>query len=225
VWRWDQQEPFGVNVADENPSGLGTFDLPLRLPGQRYDAETGLHYNYFRDYDPSLGRYGESDPIGLQGRINTYAYVNSSPLTHVDVNGLRTQICCRLLDDVTRIAGPILRQRHCDVVVNDDRYGLYPIAGLGFVGRNDGRDRRGVGGICKECKPKECTDTDRCARETADKYGVGRYETLGPNSNTFAGTVAKRCCAGGIPGGLGSTPGIDDDPPTPLPTRTVGSRG
>ena len=37
VWRWDQQEPFGNNVPDENPSGLGTFDLPLRLPGQYFE--------------------------------------------------------------------------------------------------------------------------------------------------------------------------------------------
>jgi RHS repeat-associated protein len=89
VWRWDQAEPFGNNPADENPSGLGAFDLPLRLPGQRYDAETGLHYNYFRDYDPSIGRYGESDPIGLRGGLNTYAYVDNSPLREIDVFGLQ----------------------------------------------------------------------------------------------------------------------------------------
>ena len=72
VWRWDNQEPFGNTVPDENPSGLGAFDLPLRPPGQRYDAETGLHYNYFRDYDPSTGRYVQSDPTGLQGGLDTY---------------------------------------------------------------------------------------------------------------------------------------------------------
>jgi uncharacterized protein RhaS with RHS repeats len=43
VWRWDQQEPFGSNPPDENPSGLGVFDLPLRLPGQYFDKETSLH--------------------------------------------------------------------------------------------------------------------------------------------------------------------------------------
>jgi RHS repeat-associated protein len=89
VWRWDQAEPFGNNPADEDPDANSVaFDLPLRLPGQRYDAETGLHYNYFRDYDPSLGRYGESDPVGLSGGINTYAYVHSDPLSKFDAKGL-----------------------------------------------------------------------------------------------------------------------------------------
>lgn len=87
-WKWDQQEPFGVNVADENPSGLGTFEFPLRFPGQYFDKESNLAYNYFRDYDPGLGRYVESDPIGLLGGINTYAYVSSSPMMHADPHGL-----------------------------------------------------------------------------------------------------------------------------------------
>ena len=89
MWRWDQQEPFGNNVSDENPSGLGSFDLPLRMPGQYFDKETNLHYNYFRDYDPSIGRYGESDPIGLQGGLNTYVYVRAAPLLLVDLEGLQ----------------------------------------------------------------------------------------------------------------------------------------
>jgi RHS repeat-associated protein len=76
-------------VPDENPSGLGTFDLPLRLPGQYFDKETNLHYNYFRDYDPSIGRYGQFDPIGLRGGINGYAYVSSSPLSFIDAFGLQ----------------------------------------------------------------------------------------------------------------------------------------
>jgi len=89
VWRWDQGEPFGANPANDDPDGNSVaFDLPLRLPGQRYDQETGLHYNYFRDYDPSLGRYAESDPIGLDGGLNTYAYVTGSPLSHDDQEGL-----------------------------------------------------------------------------------------------------------------------------------------
>jgi RHS repeat-associated protein len=87
VWRWDQQEPFGNNPADENPSGLGAFDLPLRLPGQYFDKETNLHYNYFRDYDPSLGIYKQSDPVGLRAGLNTYAYVRATPLLLTDPTG------------------------------------------------------------------------------------------------------------------------------------------
>src|SRR6266853_1484706 len=61
----------------------------LRFPGQYYQAETGLNQNYFRDYDPTVGRYVESDPIGLKGGINTYGYVGQKPLTRVDRRGLQ----------------------------------------------------------------------------------------------------------------------------------------
>jgi RHS repeat-associated protein len=78
-----------VNPADEDPDANSVaFDLPLRLPGQRYDKETNLHYNYFRDYDPSIGRYGESDPIGLKGGPNAYAYAAGDPIHRVDPLGL-----------------------------------------------------------------------------------------------------------------------------------------
>jgi RHS repeat-associated protein len=90
VWRHDNTEPFSDSVPDESPSGLGAFEFPLRVPGQYADAETGLHYNYFRDYSPALGQYVQSDPVGLGGGINTYAYVVGQPLTLVDSRGLAT---------------------------------------------------------------------------------------------------------------------------------------
>ena len=86
-WRWDPQ-PFGASTPNQNPQGLGTFSYNLRFPGQYYQAETGLHYNYFRDYDPSTGRYIESDPIGLEGGINTYAYAAGNPAIFSDPWGL-----------------------------------------------------------------------------------------------------------------------------------------
>ena len=59
----------------------------LRFPGQYYDAETGKHYNFNRDYDPVIGRYVQSDPIGLDGGENTYIYVSDSPLINKDPDG------------------------------------------------------------------------------------------------------------------------------------------
>jgi RHS repeat-associated protein len=56
-------------MANENPSALGTFTCNLRFPGQYFDKETNLHYNYYRDYSPEIGRYIESDPIGLAGGV------------------------------------------------------------------------------------------------------------------------------------------------------------
>ena len=89
VWRWDQQEPFGVNVPDENPSGLGAFEFALRFPGQYADKETNLAYNFYRSYDALIGRYVESDPIGIAGGMNTYAYVYGNPLRSSDFFGLK----------------------------------------------------------------------------------------------------------------------------------------
>jgi len=88
VWRNDNTEPFGNSTPNINPSGLGPFDFPLRFPGQYLDQETNLAHNYFRNYNPGLGRYSESDPIGLGGGINPYAYANSNPIVRIDPYGL-----------------------------------------------------------------------------------------------------------------------------------------
>lgn len=86
-WQWEP-DPFGTNLPNENPQALGIFKYHLRFPGQLYDAHAGLNYNYFRDYDPAIGRYVQSDPIGLLGGVNTYAYVLNNPLHYTDPTGL-----------------------------------------------------------------------------------------------------------------------------------------
>jgi RHS repeat-associated protein len=115
VWRWDNTEPFGNNAPNENPSGVGAFAYNLRFPGQYFDSGTGTHYNYFRDYDPTIGSYIQSDPIGVIVRYaiessslaadvtpfgrpfhvdswiqpnHLFAYVASNPLGLVDPRGL-----------------------------------------------------------------------------------------------------------------------------------------
>ena len=88
IWRWDS-DAFGQGQPDEDPDSDGqSFEYNLRFPGQYYDRETGLHYNYYRDYEPGVGRYIESDPIGLKGGTNTFAYANQNPLVYIDSLGL-----------------------------------------------------------------------------------------------------------------------------------------
>jgi RHS repeat-associated protein len=88
VWKATYQ-PFGQATinADVTNSGHPTT-LNLRFPGQYFDAESGLHYNGLRDYDPGTGRYLTSDPSGLRGGFNTYAYARGNPLRWLDRLGL-----------------------------------------------------------------------------------------------------------------------------------------
>ncbi|HME72643.1 MAG TPA: RHS repeat-associated core domain-containing protein [Myxococcota bacterium] len=79
--------PFGLATPNTNPSGAGTFNLDFRFPGQIFDAESGLHYNFYRTYDPAIGRYLESDPLGLQAGVNVYTYAQGSPTNLNDPNG------------------------------------------------------------------------------------------------------------------------------------------
>lgn len=94
VWRWPWAgNAFGEAPAQEDPDGNGVpFTFNVRYPGQYYDAETGLHYNYYRDYDPLTGRYIEADALGLAGNISLYAYAGGNTFSLVDPNGAKPKM-------------------------------------------------------------------------------------------------------------------------------------
>lgn len=82
IWKM-HSDSFGNTVLDPD----NQMTLNLRFPGQYYDQETGLSYNYQRDYNPKIGRYIQSDPLGLNGGINSFVYVENNPLKYMDANG------------------------------------------------------------------------------------------------------------------------------------------
>lgn len=86
VWQADYT-PFGTAVTT-----TATIENNLRFPGQYFDSETGLHYNWHRYYDPDTGRYLTPDPIGLKGGINPFVYVQNNPISRLDPSGLYDEI-------------------------------------------------------------------------------------------------------------------------------------
>ncbi|KAB2841326.1 MAG: hypothetical protein F9K47_11590 [Burkholderiales bacterium] len=82
VWK-GRAEAFGKTTVD----AASTVTNNLRFPGQYFDAETGMHYNYFRDYESTIGRYVQSDPFGTESEHNTYDYAGARPVLDIDESG------------------------------------------------------------------------------------------------------------------------------------------
>ena len=96
IWTWDSlATAFGEHKPQQDPDrdGIQTV-FNLRFPSQYFDETTKLHQNGFRPYDPSIGRYTQSDPIGLKGGINTYLYANANSLSYSDPSGLNPGVGC-----------------------------------------------------------------------------------------------------------------------------------
>jgi RHS repeat-associated protein len=117
VWK-ALYEPFGKATVT-----LQTITNNVRLAGQYFDQETGLHYNWHRYYDPKVGRYISSDPIGLRGGLNTYVYVRNNPLRYTDPLGLwSTEAHNKILRSYFPNLSPELLQYIKDGSQKVDRY-------------------------------------------------------------------------------------------------------
>jgi len=235
-------EPFGRDWQSGTSAGALENGVFLRLPGQWEDefwsdATLGapMAYNVHRWYQYGTGRYSRADPIGVidaelfsalspddQLRANhLYAYSASRPLLEIDPLGLKSKVCCKLIRKTVLF-------KHCYIKSVDDQTGAETTFGLLKTGPftrtgryipNNSFDTRDPEGDCGEWT--ETCIVDDCVREQASQYpNPSKYRFVrGPNSNTFAGTVARAC--GLIPPGVAGTwrtPGWNK-PPAPPATR------
>lgn len=164
------------------------FTYNLRFPEQYYDQETGLHYNYFRDYDPSIGRYVESDPAGLAGGLNTYAYVDSRPTLTIDPLGLKGFYCRRPLGQLPGELGPPVFNHQYVCVTNPD--GSTTCGGLTTDGNLLSSDARLTmpdedyydSNSCRQVDGDEDQCFEQCVRRNfaepdKPRYGIGPQGT------------------------------------------------
>jgi RHS repeat-associated protein len=155
---WDGvMKPFGaveVTVAE--------VEQGLRFPGQQFDAETGLHYNYFRDYDPGLGRYFEKDPIGLAGGLNRFRYSANDPVSKFDPSGLA---CFRM----ATLVGPTQRSFQGIEEVEKPKWELLVAHGFTGMSRNPWL---AILSCASGCAGAECYAKQ--VRTVADVYALSR---------------------------------------------------
>jgi RHS repeat-associated protein len=209
MWRWDP-DTFGSLAPNTNPAGLGTFGYNLRFPGQYALTESGLYYNYFRTYDPQMGRYIESDPIGLAGRsVSTYTYVGDDPLDWSDPFGL-----------VENSPANIARRMAINNLANSydgSTAWAFGVAKDDFPAGSDKCNKF----VCDVLRTAgapisvKVNTKARCARagELANKHwNPGDWRQLGPNEVPQPGDVAAYPLSGGGAAYSGHSGIITDDP-------------
>lgn len=200
VWRWDGNA-FGQVGPNEDPDGNGTNDiLVLRFPGQFYDSETGLYYNYYRDYDPEIGRYIQSDPIGItrdysnpqmqiavaQG-INLQRATEDGNLAVHFMGQLGFKINTAIALDINHLYGYALQ----NPVSFSDRFGLDPVD---RPGTHPGVEEPAV------C-PKPPDDPENCGDIAAKVYKLCRGSGRGVARCASVASMALLICmanAGGM---------------------------
>ena len=202
---WDHvTRPFG-----ETHQLLGLAENNRRFPGQYFDAETELNYNYFRDYDPALGRYVQSDPIGLEGGLNTYSYTALNPIVFFDRFGLDVRICH--FPDAAMTMGHVGFGLSKEPVTS----GFYPLdGGSQSLWQSVPGDVRQD--VYDDDEPVECVvlessaEQDRCMSNCRNKRNKvpGEYNLYTRQCTGFVRECLLQC---GLPGGINTESPFPDD--------------
>jgi RHS repeat-associated protein len=155
-WQWPYVgNPFG----EKTPVSSGGYTLNLRFAGQYFDTESTLNYNLHRDFEPAAGRYLQSDPVGLDGGVNTFAYSRSSPANRIDPNGQ--------LDGSGPLAKALQRAGAVDAAGGGPEDPVGDVLALGVLGYTladelaRGANQEEVHRVCDEPPPPNLTDCER----------------------------------------------------------------